>query len=152
MDPIDQDRAACAGTDPRRFFDEDHEDWAKAVCARCPVQEACLAHALLYREQGGVWGGLNEQERINRARSATATPGGAPLLTHDYTTRARSTGATCSAGATATGWGATCHTHGTTAVARSRTAAGYAVSRPEEWCPACTRIAAGLEPKVEKDP
>jgi WhiB family transcriptional regulator, redox-sensing transcriptional regulator len=36
---------------------------AKAVCARCPVRAACLAHALFYEEPDSVWGGLNPAER-----------------------------------------------------------------------------------------
>ena len=41
-------RAACRGIDPEVFFpvtDEDAEE-AKAICATCPVREACLEHAL----------------------------------------------------------------------------------------------------------
>ncbi|WP_131771004.1 WhiB family transcriptional regulator, partial [Candidatus Protofrankia californiensis] len=36
---------------------------AKAVCARCPVIQACAEHALQAREPYGVWGGLSESER-----------------------------------------------------------------------------------------
>ncbi len=41
------------------FFSEDLGDIAaaKAVCARCPVMEACLAGAVARREPWGVWGG-----------------------------------------------------------------------------------------------
>jgi WhiB family redox-sensing transcriptional regulator len=34
---------------------------AKAVCARCPVREACLSVGL--REEHGVWGGFTAGER-----------------------------------------------------------------------------------------
>ena len=44
---------------------------AKAVCARCPVIEACLKHALSVREPYGVWGGMSEEER---ARLVAAEP------------------------------------------------------------------------------
>lgn len=30
---------------------------AKALCAQCPVREACLAGALAREEAAGVWGG-----------------------------------------------------------------------------------------------
>ena len=44
---------------------------AKAVCARCPVIDACLKHALSVREPYGVWGGMSEEER---ARLIAAEP------------------------------------------------------------------------------
>jgi WhiB family transcriptional regulator, redox-sensing transcriptional regulator len=58
-------RAACRGIDPEMFFpvtDEDAEE-AKAICATCPVREACLEYALAHREREGVWGGATERER-----------------------------------------------------------------------------------------
>lgn len=59
--------AGCRGVDPDIFYpaSEDDEDAAeaKAICAACPVREACLEHALLVREKHGVWGGLTERER-----------------------------------------------------------------------------------------
>ena len=36
---------------------------AKAVCAACPVLQACREHALAVREPYGIWGGLDESER-----------------------------------------------------------------------------------------
>lgn len=36
---------------------------AKAVCARCPAQRPCLAYALASRQEFGVWGGHDENER-----------------------------------------------------------------------------------------
>lgn len=141
-----QARCAAVGTDA--FFDFTQEAEAKAVCARCPVREACLAYAVETRQPDGVWGGLNEQERLALARAATA--GGSPLLAVTYTTRARSTGATCSAGRTAMGWGTTCETHDTLATARSRTAAEHAVSRPQEWCSQCALISRGKQARVAR--
>ena len=44
---------------------------AIAVCATCPVVEACLKHALSVREPYGVWGGMSEEER---ARLIAAEP------------------------------------------------------------------------------
>ena len=52
-------RAACQGIDPEVFYpvsDEDAEE-AKAVCAECPVRQACLERALANataREASGV--------------------------------------------------------------------------------------------------
>jgi WhiB family redox-sensing transcriptional regulator len=69
-------KAACQGLDPEIFYpldDEDAEE-AKVVCTVCPVREACLEHALGYREKEGVWGGATERERrrIIRQRRRTA--------------------------------------------------------------------------------
>ena len=36
---------------------------AKSWCARCVVQERCLADAMARGERWGVWGGLDEDER-----------------------------------------------------------------------------------------
>ena len=69
-------KAACQGLDPEIFYPLDDEDApeAKAVCAGCAVREACLEHALGYREKEGVWGGATERERrrIIRQRRRTA--------------------------------------------------------------------------------
>ena len=69
-------KAACQGLDPVIFYPVDDEDAAEAkqVCASCAVREACLEHALGYREKEGVWGGATERERrrIIRQRRRTA--------------------------------------------------------------------------------
>lgn len=69
-------RAACRGVDPDIFYpvsDEEAEP-AKAICAQCPVREACLEYALANRERDGVWGGATERERrrIVRQRRKSA--------------------------------------------------------------------------------
>ncbi|MGH3500941.1 MAG: WhiB family transcriptional regulator [Nocardioidaceae bacterium] len=57
--------ALCAQTDPEVFFPDKGQSakQAKRVCARCPVQQPCLAYALDRPELQGVWGGLTERER-----------------------------------------------------------------------------------------
>lgn len=57
--------AACRGLDPEIFYPASDEEsgTAKAVCAQCPVNTACLDHALGSRERDGVWGGATEKER-----------------------------------------------------------------------------------------
>jgi WhiB family transcriptional regulator, redox-sensing transcriptional regulator len=57
--------AACRGLDPMTFYSatDDEADAAKEICAQCPVREACLEHALTFREKEGVWGGCTERER-----------------------------------------------------------------------------------------
>ncbi len=63
-------RAACRGQDPELFFPigtsgpaQIQIAEAKAVCARCPVREACLRFALDTGQEYGIWGGLTEDER-----------------------------------------------------------------------------------------
>lgn len=73
--------ANCRGLDPDVMFpssgskddvDESVNDAvlaAKAVCAGCSVREECLEHALVNREEYGVWGGASERERRRMRRS-----------------------------------------------------------------------------------
>ncbi len=65
-------QSACRAVDPSLFFHPEgergparsgREASAKAVCAGCPVLEACRSHALAVREPYGVWGGLSEDDR-----------------------------------------------------------------------------------------
>ncbi|WP_051214888.1 WhiB family transcriptional regulator [Granulicoccus phenolivorans] len=53
------DRLPCVVAGPLAFFAEDPEviEFAKQLCAECPVREACLAAALERAEACGVWGG-----------------------------------------------------------------------------------------------
>ena len=76
--------ARCISEDPDLFFPVgttppalEQIARAKAVCFRCPVQEACLEWALSTCQDAGVWGGLDEEERreIRRARRRTAAGG-----------------------------------------------------------------------------
>jgi len=68
--------AACRDLDTAVFFPETDEGVAaaKAVCATCPVREACLQFALVTRQDDGVWGGLdeNERRRVRRRRQEAA--------------------------------------------------------------------------------
>ena len=68
--------AACRDLDTAIFFPETEEAAAaaKAVCASCPVREACLEFALITRQDDGVWGGLTETERrrLRRRRQEAA--------------------------------------------------------------------------------
>lgn len=68
-----EDAAACRREDPTMFFGPNRfepkrerlarEKAAKAICATCPVVDACREHALLHGELYGVWGGLGEADR-----------------------------------------------------------------------------------------
>ncbi|MGW6456315.1 WhiB family transcriptional regulator [Streptomyces sp. NPDC055078] len=72
------DGAACAGLETAHFFPVGKggvpasvlADDAKEICVRCPVRAECLGHALTFREDYGVWGGLDEDERADLLRKA----------------------------------------------------------------------------------
>ena len=69
--PSDQ-TPACATTDPDLFHPETqaHARVAKAICARCPVQEPCMVNARAQNETFGIWGGEDERERGKHTRSS----------------------------------------------------------------------------------
>jgi WhiB family redox-sensing transcriptional regulator len=71
-----QDDAACRGADTDVFFPASDADAgpAKAICATCPVAEACLEHAIATRQPDGVWGGMtaSERHRLIRRRQKAA--------------------------------------------------------------------------------
>lgn len=83
--------AACIGSDPELFFPErgGSTTEAKAVCQRCTVTDECLAYALRWNIQHGIWGGLGEPARRKLARPDKPRRLPAP---HGTTTRAK----TCS--------------------------------------------------------
>jgi WhiB family redox-sensing transcriptional regulator len=62
--------ARCRLYDPEIFFDPGvrSQRRAKAICAKCPVREACLAFALQSRTEFGIWGGLSGRERVALVR------------------------------------------------------------------------------------
>lgn len=68
-------RGACRGLDPDIFYPigEDDSGEARAVCAVCPVREACLEYALAARERDGIWGGATERERRRMIRQRRRT-------------------------------------------------------------------------------
>ena len=67
--------AACLDEDPELFFPIGYTGPAipqtanaKAVCHRCTVIADCLEWSLDPRQGFGIWGGLDERERLNLAR------------------------------------------------------------------------------------
>jgi WhiB family transcriptional regulator, redox-sensing transcriptional regulator len=70
------DKAACRDEPDKDiwFASKDAQDAelaAKAVCARCPVRDACRAWALETNQTSGIWGGMSEAElRAMRLSSA----------------------------------------------------------------------------------
>lgn len=70
-------RAACLGVDPELFFPIGNTGpalaqaaEAKAVCAKCEVQQVCLHWAIDNNQDSGVWGGTSEDERSTLKRRA----------------------------------------------------------------------------------
>ena len=65
--------AACMNSIPEDWFpgerDKDIAADAKAVCRSCPERLACLQWALDNDERHGVWGGLDEDERLRMVRN-----------------------------------------------------------------------------------
>lgn len=75
-----QARPRCAdgnGTLTPLFFSDDLVDIgrAKAICAKCELETACLSDALERQEPWGVWGGqLLENGRIVREKRPCGRP------------------------------------------------------------------------------
>ena len=62
--------AVCSTADPELFFSVSSLSpalrqvaQAKAICARCHIQQACLRYALDVGPVQGIWGGTTEAER-----------------------------------------------------------------------------------------
>ena len=67
--------AACLDEDPELFFPIGYTGPAvaqtanaKAVCHRCTVTADCLTWALDTRQGYGIWGGLDERQRVSLLR------------------------------------------------------------------------------------
>lgn len=75
-----QDRAACKGVDPERWYPSKGQTAkeGRAICATCPVIAQCLAHALERPETHGIWGGANQRTlrrmRVLRGRELAWLP------------------------------------------------------------------------------
>lgn len=71
-------RAACRGTDREVFFPTEEDkagiNFAKRICAVCPVTVPCMQEAMDFNLQG-IWGGTTDRQRGGmkaRARRAAA--------------------------------------------------------------------------------
>ena len=86
VDPIGTARlpwtrwALCAQTDPDMFFSDStsQTEQAKTICSQCPVRFECLCSSLEAREEFGVWGGLDRDERRRLLRGNRTTPPRSP--------------------------------------------------------------------------
>lgn len=75
---------ACEGADMRVFFpgkdgggrEAGLEAVAKRMCRRCKALEACKAYALPIKDLGGIWAGLNENERMHMRKAREQLAGG----------------------------------------------------------------------------
>jgi len=63
--------AGCRGLDTELFFPAGPKgpgrrqaDEAKAVCGTCPVRRQCGSWALDTAQAYGIWGGMDEEERV----------------------------------------------------------------------------------------
>lgn len=70
-------QAACANKDTNLWFPEgppgsqtNSTEYAKSVCATCPVQMACLNQALA-NDMTGIWGGTTAKERTRMKHTRT---------------------------------------------------------------------------------
>ncbi len=58
--------AGCLGADPDAWFQDQGGVFpvaARRICAACPVARHCLAWALVFGEDHGIWGGLPPRRR-----------------------------------------------------------------------------------------
>jgi hypothetical protein len=73
-----KENGTCRQTDPELWFaDTSRRTKARAasICASCPVRRPCLAWALVFDEEYGVWGGLDATERLPlQRRLSTGEP------------------------------------------------------------------------------
>ncbi len=71
-----RDASACQDVDTDLFFPVGATgsavpqiEAAKAMCARCEAQDACLQFAVTTNQEYGVWGGTSEEERRQLRRA-----------------------------------------------------------------------------------
>ena len=79
--------ALCRREDPELWFPESKGRRSKkphpavVICHRCPIQQACLQHALDHDERHGIWGGLTEAGRRALIRPRKPRDGERPVHT-----------------------------------------------------------------------
>jgi WhiB family redox-sensing transcriptional regulator len=72
------DSALCAQADPEQWTGGTpggSSRTARRICAHCPVQPTCAAHATALEQHDGaairgIWGGHSQQQRRQRRRQA----------------------------------------------------------------------------------
>ena len=61
-----KEQGVCATVEPEVWFSEGRTSRTRralGLCEDCPVRRHCLAFALVFREEFGVWGGLAVSDR-----------------------------------------------------------------------------------------
>ena len=78
-----RDDSICRDLDPSVFFPIgvtgvaiEQIARAKAICAECPVRTECLDFAIATKQDFGVWGGYDEEERRGMRRRLRAVQAG----------------------------------------------------------------------------
>lgn len=72
--PIQEDwieHGSCVGAPAEVFFPPRGSNGvaARKICAGCPVRQECLDYAIENREQWGIWGGMDLDQRLAEARA-----------------------------------------------------------------------------------
>lgn len=91
--------AKCRDSDPELFYTDSEKarKYAKAICAGCPVREACLGYAMALEaaisgaagRRHGIWGGLTANERWALANPKQAEQKRKAKATYDKNPAAR---------------------------------------------------------------
>ncbi len=78
-----RDASICRDLDPSVFFPVgvtgvaiEQIARAKAICAECPVRTECLDFTIATKQDFGVWGGYDEEERRGMRRRLRAVQAG----------------------------------------------------------------------------
>jgi WhiB family redox-sensing transcriptional regulator len=84
--------ARCKGMVSNLFFPDEGADATEAreTCERCEVRQACLEYALDQGIAHGIWGGLDEHERVALGMMTPRCPNG-HLMTEENTVNRRGT-------------------------------------------------------------
>lgn len=71
---VDFRDAACRAHDINLWFEPEHTETAKTICAQCPMIDACLAYALtLPVDTEGIYAGRTQHE-LHKPRRAANNP------------------------------------------------------------------------------
>lgn len=82
--PVLSTDGLCKNYDPEWWFPDKEtkslrkrtkeEMLARTICTECPVRQECLDYSLQYEGIYGIWGGLNERERVEARKELGIIP------------------------------------------------------------------------------